>query len=85
MTDPLLPEFDVDSRLGPHASKNIGRMYLRFGMGPANKMCVRCRHFHRYSMGSTWFKCALSGPTSSNATDWRARWRACGAFDEAEP
>lgn len=56
------------------------KLLLLHGNYPGYR-CKQCVHFYRYSMGNTWFKCALTAP-SGPAGDWRAHWLACGAFKE---
>ena len=47
------------------------------------KMCRECVHFHRlwgnkYSI----FKCKLAKDDGTEKTDWRAKWVACGRFEQ---
>lgn len=80
----LLPTFADDTRLTPHAAKNIGRMYVRHGHGPENAICGSCRHLERHVYGTTFFKCVKARVSRSAATDWRVRWKACGLFEPVE-
>lgn len=46
--------------------------------------CKTCVHLIRYQMGASWLKCELARQSSSAATDWRAKWPACGKYEKAE-
>jgi len=80
---PTLPGFEdlVDEEPLP---RRIGAMYVVYGRGPEGKYCGQCQHFLRFQRGGSWSKCELTRMTSGKATDWRARWDACGKFEEAE-
>lgn len=43
--------------------------------------CGTCKHFLRLRYSRVYFKCTLSRLSNSAATDWRARWVACGAWE----
>jgi hypothetical protein len=58
-------------------------MHRKFGIKDG-ATCGGCKHFERYHQSTTWFKCALTKKTSGAATDWRARWPACGKWEVAE-
>ena len=45
------------------------------------EVCASCKFFLRYHQGSMYFKCEKSDPTSSQASDWRAKWKACGLHE----
>jgi hypothetical protein len=57
-------------------------MRRRFGPGPAGATCGQCvflvasRGHRRY-----WYKCQKYRITGCEATDWRRKWTACGAFE----
>jgi len=64
--------------------KRMLDMYTLFG-STEGKTCRRCKnlldnghggHSHRY------YKCDLQRLTNGPATDWRARWLACGKFED---
>jgi LSD1 subclass zinc finger protein len=51
----------------------------------ALRACGDCRHFLRLSRGNkTVRKCERRSLSHSEATDHRARWTACGLFEEEE-
>jgi hypothetical protein len=80
--DGLFPEWQPKITRGlPDRIYNMHRFY---GHGPEGRRCKQCKSFARYSMGSTWFKCHKSRVSRSIATDWRANWPACGAFEEEQ-
>jgi len=45
------------------------------------QICKNCRHFIVKEFGNRYFKCGKATESSSPATDWRARWQACGKFE----
>ena len=76
-------------QFGQPAPPAIGSNYLRdlhraYGATPG-KHCADCTFLQRIQMGSRFLKCARSHPTASSATDWRARWPACGLYQENIP
>lgn len=60
---------------------DIKTMHLRFGALP-QRICGDCQHFVRYKQGARWSKCNLTRQSNSTATDWRARYPACGRFSD---
>lgn len=44
--------------------------------------CKSCQHLKRSGKNRPYFKCSKFGITHSAATDWRAKWTACGLFKE---
>lgn len=81
----MLPGFDPQTPKPPKPKKSkkppIAEMHKIHGQMPG-KTCGKCRFFLRFRMGSTFFKCQKSRITGGAATDWRARWTACGLFQE---
>lgn len=63
--------------------ERIRVMQRRYGLAPGFAVCGKCRWFHRYHQGGRWAKCDKTVQTSGAGTDWRARWPACGLFEEA--
>ena len=43
--------------------------------------CGRCDHLLNSGRNRPIFKCAKFGISRSEATDWRAKWQACGLFE----
>lgn len=55
-------------------------MQQKYGKGPAGLSCGTCLHLRRPHHSGKYFKCALYGISSSEATDWRAKWPTCGRY-----
>jgi hypothetical protein len=60
------------------------KMRLRYGSGPAGETCGACLHLTRGGHGG-WIKCAKYSVSASEASDWRKKWPACGAFESVRP
>lgn len=61
-------------------NNKIELMHMQFGR--SNGQCKGCSNFLRIQAGSRQvFKCAVYGQTASAASDWRAKWEACGMFN----
>lgn len=58
------------------AMKKIDRMYQYFGHGEGT--CKDCSNLVTYEQSRKWYKCAVYGLSSSEATDFRLKWGACG-------
>ena len=58
--------------------RRIEAMYAMFGKGTG--ICKDCKYF-RGSVGS-YKKCRVYGISSSEVTDWRMKWPACGLKDK---
>lgn len=60
--------------------------HMRRRHGAANEHCCgTCANLVRVrSGGSTYAKCYEYGISASDATDWRAKWPACGLWQEAK-
>ncbi|MBQ1779663.1 MAG: hypothetical protein IIZ93_16035 [Acidaminococcaceae bacterium] len=62
--------------------RKIEAMYSMFGVF-AGKTCEDCPHLVRHCYhGKNYYKCRVYGDSSSEATDWRLKWTACGGFDK---
>lgn len=72
------PDEETHRRPGDYPARLLD-MHRVYGLSLGNR-CGDCRHFERHHQGTRWFKCGKSHKTSSIATDWRARWPACGQF-----
>lgn len=63
----------------------LGVMHQRHGAAIDGSTCGGCDHLVAPQHGARrHFKCALFGSTRSEATDWRAKWPACGRFTPRE-
>lgn len=62
----------------------VTKMHGQHGPGPAGQTCGGCQHLVKIGYHRTYFKCRRYGVTSSQASDWRAKWPACGAFLKTE-
>lgn len=60
--------------------RKIDLMHKLFGTIPDRK-CKECDHLCSFEANRKWFKCENYGNTSSEATDWRLKWSACGLID----
>lgn len=58
----------------------IRRMRREHGEGPADATCKGCRHLVNVHMSRIYYKCRASHVSSSNTTDWRVSWPACGLY-----
>jgi hypothetical protein len=59
---------------------------FRPGTGPAGETCRTCRHLVRVRLAGTYLKCGLMrlAWTHGGATDIKAGWPACGAWESAK-
>lgn len=60
--------------------RKIDLMHKLFGELPDRK-CKECIHLCSFEANRKWYKCENYGETSSEATDWRLKWSACGLID----
>lgn len=67
-------------RIAEDQHKQLKKIY---GVSDGNK-CKNCIHFKRKKIGNVYFKCLKASVSSSEATDWRANWGACGLFVSKE-
>ena len=62
--------------------RKIELMHYQFGITPG-KMCRECLNLVSYRCrGTNYYKCAVYGETSSEASDWRLKYQACGMFNK---
>lgn len=55
-----------------------------FGAGPEGKHCDTCAHIYRSGSGQNrYLKCEFRTETRGPGSDHRARWNACGKYDQA--
>ncbi len=78
----LKPQLEAEAKRRKEA-KTIERMHLAYGQTPGRE-CGECVHLRRIQYAKTYLKCAHYADTRGAATDWRARWDACGLFTERE-
>jgi hypothetical protein len=68
-----------------HGSPRHLEMRRLYGWGPEGARCGDCAHLiWQLGYSKRYFKCELSGITHGPASDWRKKWRACGAFTPKE-
>ena len=60
--------------------ERLESMQRKYGKGPVGRSCGSCAHLVGVGKANVYFKCELYGVSSSDATDWRKKWQACGAF-----
>lgn len=78
MSQPNL--FDDEPDLAIRISRGLADMHRVYGRDDAHT-CGACIQFERLRRGnSTFAKCRLARRSASRATDWAARWPACGKF-----
>ena len=77
MTRPEFGKIDYERDAG--LPQRIRDMRAAYGVR-AGVNCGSCRHFLRFPQ-ATWFKCEETRMTGGAATDWRARWPACGLYE----
>lgn len=76
----LLPPPEVRTKL-----RKIERMWQRYGK-VEDKKCGDCQHMIiKYGdQPASYFKCKFYGTSSSEATDWRKKYIACGLWKERD-
>ena len=65
------------------AKRKIDAMHHYYGYGSG--LCESCPHFEEKLYGRKYFKCTVYGDTSSEATDWRKSYVACGLINKPFP
>lgn len=82
MDDEQPPLFDMLTPIERATPASLQQMHLRYGKC-ADKQCGNCQHYVRYKASSRrWAKCNLTRQSASEATDWHARYEACGRFSD---
>jgi hypothetical protein len=72
--------FDDEPDLAIRISHGMADMHRVYGRDDAHT-CGACIQFeHLRSGNSTFAKCRLAHRSASRATDWAAKWPACGKF-----
>ena len=59
------------------ALRKIELMHRQFGV-IEGKTCRECSNLTEHRYDKLYRKCKIYGETSSEATDWAMRWKACG-------
>ena len=59
--------------------KNIEIMHSMFGEFPEHK-CGECSNLYKNTYSRSYWKCGVWGQSSSESSDWRKKWTACGMF-----
>ncbi len=78
MSTPLFPDFTDDGdRIQPTSLATMHRMYGR----KDGHCCGTCKHLYRKHFDNTYLKCDLTVDTHGPASDWRAKWDACGRWE----
>lgn len=62
----------------------VEQMRRMYGERPTST-CGSCRHLIRQGRARDFLKCEKFGTTHGPGTDWRAKYRACGLWEEAAP
>ena len=64
----------------------IHAMYKWSGGTDYRYTCYECKNCQRFKKGNrTVYKCLIYGNTDSSASDWKASYIACKAFDQEPP
>ena len=63
--------------------RKIDLMHHLFGELPDRK-CKDCNHLISHQQSRKWYKCEIYGDTSSEASDWRLKYTACGMIDNPD-
>lgn len=64
--------------------RKITAMHDAYGLADPPHACKECCHFRTYEYhNKRFFKCRAYGISFSEATDWRAKYRACGFFNQS--
>ena len=65
---------------GARVPNRLGTMYRRYGMNKEHT-CGECTHLTKVQ-GHTkaYYKCGLYSLSSSETSDWRKKWIACGSW-----
>lgn len=71
----------AEARRERHRASLVGRMVTLYGRGPEGATCGQCRHLRAKQYAGRYLKCAFGPQSNGPATDWRARWPACGKFE----
>lgn len=53
-----------------------------YGPGPECKICKNCKHLWVKKMSGRYLKCDLRPLTAGPGSDHRAKWAACGKYEE---
>ena len=81
---PDVPPVAKEKRYTPRMAIADHAKLIRLYGAIAGETCKNCVHLRRYRQSATWMKCDQARRSSSSATDWRARWQACGRFLKRE-
>ena len=65
------------------ALRKIELMHRQFGV-IEGKTCGECSNLTEHRYDKLYRKCKVYGETSSEASDWAMRWKACGMFGREE-
>lgn len=77
---------DKMSSYGDKTMRKISAMYQWSGGTDYRHTCYECKNCKKIKKGSrTVYKCLSYGDTSSVATDWKASYIACKAFNQTPP
>lgn len=66
---------------GNDMNRKIELMHDIFGIDEEHK-CGECDNFGEHRYDKLYYKCAVYGISSSEASDWRKKYTACGMFNK---
>ena|SRR3990167_2828085 len=79
----LFPEWEAAHQDDPKPLPDRLRMMHRLHGATAGTTCKKCRYLVlQGGVAGRFLKCAESVVTRGPGTDWRARWPACGKYEE---
>ena len=61
--------------------KKIDRMHAMFGVLDGKTTCKDCDNLISSRRDKCYYKCSIYGETSSEASDWRLKYLACGKYN----
>ena len=60
-------------------AENLHKQLITIYGKKQNETCKRCKHLYRRQ--GVYLKCTKASMSHSEASDWRAKWQACGQFE----
>lgn len=75
---------DRDTKHGEPLAEHQHKQLIGIYGAKGGQKCKDCVFFIRKEWAGTFFKCGKAHRSNSTATDWRANWQACGAFEKSD-
>lgn len=82
----FLDEWAAGKKRDPDVINNVNKMVRKFGKSSdPTKTCKTCIHLISVQGNSkNYLKCELYGISKCTASDFRAKWQACGKYEAAK-